>query len=194
MYYSLRNEVFFIKFSFSYYLTVKTKYYFCSLTPSFLIESYLRIKKGLCIMERHEIEYVVPSLFMLITGYFFFIRKEMLYGTEIEKGFFLSGLVICFLGFIIWWWGKVTIGNAFHPLPRAKKVVSHGIYSKIRHPIYTGLSFVLVGLSVLFSHWFITFLCGFTIAIQIVRARREEAILIEKFGEKYIEYKKKTIF
>jgi protein-S-isoprenylcysteine O-methyltransferase Ste14 len=41
--------------------------------------------------------------------------------------------------------GKKALGESHTALPEARKLVTHGIYSKIGHPIYTGLQLAFWG-------------------------------------------------
>jgi protein-S-isoprenylcysteine O-methyltransferase Ste14 len=67
-------------------------------------------------------------------------------------------------------------------------LVTTGPYRYVRHPMYTALITVGVGLGLLSTSWY--FLLPF-IATGIVvafRVRREEEAMIEKFGDEYIQY------
>jgi len=72
--------------------------------------------------------------------------------------------------------------------------VRHGIYSRIRHPVYVFSAIAIAGL-VLYMD-FPKFLLLFVVLIplQIVRARREERVLEDRFGEEYRRYKSTTWF
>jgi protein-S-isoprenylcysteine O-methyltransferase Ste14 len=68
-----------------------------------------------------------------------------------------------------------------------------GLYSKIRHPSYTGSLISFFGLGLSFGNW----LSFFTIMIPITwvflyRIRLEEKMLLKHFGSEYEEYTKKT--
>ncbi len=74
---------------------------------------------------------------------------------------------------------------------RSGKLIQSGIYSKVRHPMYTS---VIVGFAgyVLYwgSYWGIPFWFSLT-ALYIVKALKEEGVLIQRFPE-YQEYKSRT--
>jgi protein-S-isoprenylcysteine O-methyltransferase Ste14 len=68
-----------------------------------------------------------------------------------------------------------------------------GLYSKIRHPSYTGSLISFLGLGLSYGNW----LSFFTIMIPIswvfiFRISLEERMLIKHFGTEYKEYVKKT--
>jgi len=104
------------------------------------------------------------------------------------------GLVLFFIGFPIWMKGLYDLGDSFGLLPVVKKLISKGIYSKIRHPIYFGSSLVNLGLSLYSLYWPIILLTLLLIAVQLFRIRKEENALMRKFGKSYTKYKKRTWF
>ena len=74
-------------------------------------------------------------------------------------------------------------------------MVTTGLYSKFRHPIYFFGELAFAGL---FLAWgeLIPALAFFvlTCPTQIVRSRKEEAVLEKAFGEEYRQYKASTWF
>ena len=72
------------------------------------------------------------------------------------------------------------------------KLVTSGPYRRIRHPMYTALivyelSWVLVSAGFLFFVYYVI-----TVLLMIVRIPREERMMVEKFGEEYRSYMKRT--
>lgn len=104
------------------------------------------------------------------------------------------GIVIMLVGFLIWMMGYWQLGKSFAILPKAKELVKEGIYSKIRHPIYVGLSMVLLGMAVYFMSllWLVAFVL--ITVLDICRAIAEEKVLSRKFGKEYAGYRKTTWF
>ena len=88
---------------------------------------------------------------------------------------------------------RIQLGIAFSIKAKAKKLVTTGLYSRIRNPIYVfGGLFVAGVLLYLRPIWLLVFFV--LIPLQIVRMRKEEKVLAEKFGEGYQRYKAKTWF
>jgi protein-S-isoprenylcysteine O-methyltransferase Ste14 len=68
-----------------------------------------------------------------------------------------------------------------------------GIYKYIRHPMYLAFWFWALAQAVLLPNWIAGFagLVGFGI-LYFVRVSREEAMMIEAFGDQYRTYSRKT--
>ena len=89
---------------------------------------------------------------------------------------------------------RYTLGRSFSIVPKATALVTHGIYSRIRNPVYIfGVIFV-VGLALIVGRPKLLAILLVLIPMQIVRARREAAVLEAKFGDAYREYRKRTWF
>jgi protein-S-isoprenylcysteine O-methyltransferase Ste14 len=91
---------------------------------------------------------------------------------------------------------RYTLGRSFSVAARATELVTRGIYSRIRNPIYVSGMVFLVGLLLMwgrFYPWLLLVLVAL-VAMQIIRARREARVLEAKFGDAYREYRARTWF
>ena len=106
----------------------------------------------------------------------------------------VAGLLIAAAAFILWSVARIQIGNSFSIKPKAKALVTRGIYARIRNPIYVFSTLWAVGLVLALGRpsWLAFLLV--LVPMQVVRARREARVLEEKFGEEYREYRRKTWF
>jgi protein-S-isoprenylcysteine O-methyltransferase Ste14 len=95
---------------------------------------------------------------------------------------------------VLWLLARWQLGDAFSVTPEARKLVTGGLYSRIRHPIYVfgTLAFLFVVLAL--QGWFALIIWAVVILIQVRRANAEERVLMEMFGEEYATYRKKTWF
>lgn len=104
------------------------------------------------------------------------------------------GLVLLVAGMVFVFIARVQLGTSFSITPQARCLVTHGIYSKIRNPIYVFGSFAIAGLFLIIRLRWPWILLAALVAMQIVRAHRESAVLEAKFGDEYREYRQKTWF
>jgi protein-S-isoprenylcysteine O-methyltransferase Ste14 len=106
----------------------------------------------------------------------------------------IAGLALGIPSFFLWVLARKQLGDSFSIRAEARALVTHGLYSRIRNPIYVFGSLVICSM-ILYSNqpvFFLIFLI--LIPLQIVRARKESSVLEEKFGEEYCNYKKRTWF
>jgi protein-S-isoprenylcysteine O-methyltransferase Ste14 len=105
-----------------------------------------------------------------------------------------AGLCLLIPGFILWTLARLQLGASFAITAQARQLVSSGIYSKIRNPIYIFGSCVVAGFILLIGRapWLLVFLV--IIPLQIWRARKEASVLEAKFGEQYRAYRASTWF
>jgi protein-S-isoprenylcysteine O-methyltransferase Ste14 len=106
----------------------------------------------------------------------------------------LIGLVIALPSAVLFVMARVQLGSAFSIEAKASKLVTTGIYSKIRNPIYVFGGLMIVGLLLIVGRPVYLLLLLVLIPLQAVRIGREEQVLAEKFGAEYEEYKRSTWF
>ena len=93
------------------------------------------------------------------------------------------------------YWLFSSIGSGITPTSATRKqhiLVMSGPYRWIRHPLYTIGSSLFVSFGMMADNWFIAALGILTFILMAIRTPKEEANLIEKFGDEYREYMKRT--
>jgi protein-S-isoprenylcysteine O-methyltransferase Ste14 len=95
---------------------------------------------------------------------------------------------------VLWFVARWQLGDAFSVAPEARHLVTRGLYSRIRHPIYVfgTLAFLFVVLAL--QGWAAIIIWAVVILIQVMRVRREERVLADTFGEEYAAYRRRTWF
>lgn len=72
------------------------------------------------------------------------------------------------------------------------ELVTHGPYRFVRHPLYT-LGMLLYGsLALLIGSWFLGAMLAAGFGVVLLRLPKEEAMLVERFGDAYREYMRVT--
>ena len=107
---------------------------------------------------------------------------------------YLAGLI-----FVLWarrtlgkYWGLSTSTNV--KLLDDHHLIQRGPFKYVRHPMYFGWWAAMLGLTLLYPVWAVFILFFSTLISFIGRAHREEAALAERFGNSWVEYKKRTKF
>ena len=104
------------------------------------------------------------------------------------------GLILLLTGFVLWTIARFQLGASFAVTAQARQLVTRGIYSKIRNPIYIFGSWLIAGAFLVIGRplWLLIFVI--IIPMQIWRARKEAAVLEAKFGDQYRAYRASTWF
>ena len=89
---------------------------------------------------------------------------------------------------------RYTLGRSFSVRAKATELVTTGIYSRIRTPIYVSGVIFAIGLVLIVRSPVLELFLVIIIPIQIIRARREARVLEAKFGEPYRQYRDRTWF
>jgi protein-S-isoprenylcysteine O-methyltransferase Ste14 len=106
----------------------------------------------------------------------------------------IAGIVIAAPAFLLFVAARIELGRAFSVQAKATTLVTTGVYSRIRNPIYFFGAVVILGIIIWTGRpwWLLIF--AVLIPLQVVRMRKEERVLTEKFGAAYLDYKQKTWF
>ncbi|MFZ0480306.1 MAG: isoprenylcysteine carboxylmethyltransferase family protein [Terriglobales bacterium] len=106
----------------------------------------------------------------------------------------LIGLALAVIGLAGVIAARYTLGRSFSIAPKAWALVTTGIYSRIRNPIYVSGEIFLIGVAIMLWNPILTVIVVAVIPLQLWRARREAKVLEEKFGEEYRDYRRQTWF
>jgi protein-S-isoprenylcysteine O-methyltransferase Ste14 len=105
------------------------------------------------------------------------------------------GVVFGILCVLLIYWLFSSIGSGITPTSATRKehkLVTSGPYRWVRHPLYTVGSSMFVAFGMMADNWFIAALGILAFIAMAVRTPKEEANLIEKFGDEYREYMNRT--
>jgi len=105
---------------------------------------------------------------------------------------FAAGLVILLTGLVLRGWAFKTLGQYFTHVVMVstdQPVISAGPYRLLRHPSYTAILLITVGVGLASANW--AGLAGITLLVLIpllLRIRSEEKALMTTVGERYRAY------
>jgi len=103
-----------------------------------------------------------------------------------------TALVVVAISFIAI--ARYQLGKSFSITAQARQLVTSGLYSKIRNPIYVFGTVMILGVILVVQRpalWVAFFVL---VILQTLRARREARVLEAAFGDAYREYRRKTWF
>jgi protein-S-isoprenylcysteine O-methyltransferase Ste14 len=106
----------------------------------------------------------------------------------------IAGLCIAVPAAVLFFTARWQLGRSFSITPQARELVTRGLYSKIRNPIYVFSASFLVGVLIALQYRYALFIPVVLIPIQILRAHKEAKVLEARFGEDYRKYKAGTWF
>jgi protein-S-isoprenylcysteine O-methyltransferase Ste14 len=107
-----------------------------------------------------------------------------------------GGLLLIVSATVLREWAIVRLGRYFSRIVQIEvghRLVTDGPYRRLRHPAYTGMVLVYVGIGLALGTWL-----GAAIALALMlgatlyRISVEEEVLIAAFGREYCEYRRHT--
>jgi protein-S-isoprenylcysteine O-methyltransferase Ste14 len=107
------------------------------------------------------------------------------------------GIALTWIGILIALWARWHLGQYWSgrvTIKEGHQLIRTGPYARLRHPIYTGLDLAAIGVAVTFDRWrCVVGVCVIVIGFWI-KARREERMLGEQFGNAFVEHRRHTGF
>ena len=108
----------------------------------------------------------------------------------------LSGSLLALAGAALVVICHTELGAAWSFAPKADQttgLISTGPYRLVRHPIYLGLSLLVLGEAIAFGNWPALFIALLGVVPTLAwRASAEEKLLSRTFGESYEVYRQRT--
>ena len=142
----------------------------------------------LCMLMLYFFSFAFGSLLWVLAGIRFVhpvqIWQVQLLGSAI--------LFACTLLFIV---AHINLGENWSPEPEQlarHQLVTHGVFRWARHPIYAIFLWAAVGTLLATLNWLIAWCVFGLVLVTFPRIATEERILIELFGEQYLEYRRQV--
>jgi protein-S-isoprenylcysteine O-methyltransferase Ste14 len=109
---------------------------------------------------------------------------------------FASGTLVLCLGIWLFYRSHADLGKNWSislEIRENHELVTSGVYRLIRHPMYTAIFLQAIAQALLLSNWLAGPSCLLAFLVMLaVRLSREEQMMLNKFGEAYGEYMKRT--
>ena len=128
----------------------------------------------------------------LVLDYAF--RESLPAAGVMRAGVTFLGVLCVLVGALLLMGGVFRLGNNLTAVPRpleSGQLVQSGAYALVRHPVYAGIFFGMLGIALFFSNW-VGILCAVALLVFFDRkAAREEIWLTEKYAD-YPAYRQKV--
>ncbi len=105
------------------------------------------------------------------------------------------GIIVMVCGYSLRRYAIWVLGRAFSNIlciKEGQRLTCTGIYSRVRHPAYTGTLVMIAGIPFLFSSPIGLLPVSLAFPAVLYRISVEERMLAEKFGQEYSNYIKRT--
>jgi protein-S-isoprenylcysteine O-methyltransferase Ste14 len=106
----------------------------------------------------------------------------------------VAGIMIAVGAFSLACVARVQLGKAFAFTPQAKGLVTEGLYSRVKHPMYISADLAVCGIALAAQRWWILLPLLIMVPLQIRNSHKEHDLLLAKFGDAYREYERKVWF
>lgn len=148
-------------------------------TPS-LIERYILVRPPV----RAPIEFAIIVVVGILGGMFDWMRLPFSPYSNI------LGAAICVAGCLIHLRCHRDHRQALDRNEQIEALVTTGVFSKVRHPMYSSLILIYIGLAIAWGvAWLLIPAVGFSV-ITVATACREEDYLLQEFAREYREYRR----
>jgi len=104
----------------------------------------------------------------------------------------IVGILLATVSFSLVVLSRIQLGKSFSISPKASDLVTTGLYSRIRHPMYLFVDLTICGLALALKRWPVLLILVVLLPLQIRNARREDKLLAKKFATEYETYRRRT--
>jgi protein-S-isoprenylcysteine O-methyltransferase Ste14 len=106
------------------------------------------------------------------------------------------GVVTMVIALWLFWRAHVDLGLNWSitlEMRKGHELIVHGVYRRIRHPMYAAIFLFAVAQALLLQNWLAGWAGFVTVALlYFVRTPREEKMMCEFFGQSYRDYMQRT--
>ena len=131
-------------------------------------------------------------LFILFAVAVIFGPGPVLFGPAVAL---LVGNALCGMGLALMLLGVVALHEVIQVAPEPReggRLVTSGLYRRFRHPIYTGIVLVALGLFLRHPTALVAVAAAVTIVFLVFKTRFEEILLLQRYPD-YAEYRTRAL-
>lgn len=136
----------------------------------------------------------IPPVFVFICCIFIVLFYFLVPGCNlIPYPFNLCGVAVTITGFAFMGRSRDLFKKHQTTLfiEKSSHLITEGVFSKTRNPMYIGMFLLLLGLGICFRNLFsILTAFGFILLINFTFILKEEKMMTETFGKSYLDYKR----
>jgi protein-S-isoprenylcysteine O-methyltransferase Ste14 len=169
----------------------------------FLIYWIISAIKTRATREQESLGSRLAILLIEIVGYLLIFHRSLGIGF-LGRRFVPHSLIGAILGVVCTWAGiALAIWARYHlaenwsarvTIKEGHELIRTGPYSNLRHPIYSGLILATIGTVLVIGQWRCVVGLCLVLAGYYFKARKEETMLGQQFGDAFLEHKKHTGF
>jgi protein-S-isoprenylcysteine O-methyltransferase Ste14 len=129
--------------------------------------------------------------------YFFDVVAFVLMATALWAALpasrhFYAGMGLATVALVFWVAARLQLGESFAVGAKAHKLVTTGFYAKFRNPVYLFAQVAYLGLAIAWGAWPGFLFVAMMWMGQMMRAKKEAAVLEKAFGDEYRAYRART--
>jgi protein-S-isoprenylcysteine O-methyltransferase Ste14 len=106
------------------------------------------------------------------------------------------GTTLILVGIVIRQWAIAVLGGFFSAavgIQKGQKVVTRGPYRLVRHPSYSGILLIVLGVSLSYRSPGAIIVNLFLVGLALgYRINLEEKVMVSELGDEYVQYMKRT--
>jgi protein-S-isoprenylcysteine O-methyltransferase Ste14 len=144
---------------------------------------------------------VLGMVLCAVMFYYLWIPLPLSISASAARVLGVIGLAVYLEGCAFMLWARRTLGRMWGlstsqqvKLLDDHELIQSGPFAFVRHPMYFGWWAAMLGLTLLYPTWMVFILFLSSLIAFAGRARREEAVLAERFGDQWTAYKAHTKF
>jgi protein-S-isoprenylcysteine O-methyltransferase Ste14 len=154
-------------------------------------QQYTRINE-----QQEKLYFRLFALAFVLLPLYFLTPWIYFASIPLPMGLRWSGSVITGMGIGLFGWAHQALGRnwtAVLALSEGHQLVQGGPYRHVRHPMYSAFFLIGIGFFLLSANWLVGVIyLGPLLVMYIARVSLEEKMMVERFGDSYRQYMKRT--